>query len=199
MGDMLSQEEINALLNGSPPLDDEADGGASGSKSAIRGFDSGNTFENTNYSDMLSAEQKDILGEFGNISMGTAATTLSTLLANKVNIDTPSVKIMTWDDLKSRYERPFVGIRVDYRVGLRGSNIMALQMHDVKIISNLMMGGDGTVEGPVEINEIDLSAIGEAMNQMVGSSSTSISSMIKTKIDIDTPKAFVIDFSDEEF
>ena len=76
---------------------------------------------------------------------------------------------------------------------------MALQMHDVKIITNLMMGGDGNVTDDSEINEIDLSAIGEAMNQMVGSSSTSVSAMIKQKIDIDTPKAFVIDFSDEEF
>ncbi|MCL2851785.1 MAG: flagellar motor switch phosphatase FliY [Defluviitaleaceae bacterium] len=200
MGEMLSQEEINALLNGSPPEDDlEGSAAEDSGKNKGTGFDTENIAESETHSAMLTPEQKDILGEFGNISMGTAATTMSTLLSNKVDIDTPSVKIMTWEELKSRYQRPFVGIRVDYKVGLRGSNIMALQMHDVKIISNLMMGGDGNVSGDDEINEIDLSAIGEAMNQMVGSSSTSVSAMIKTKIDIDTPKAFVIDFSDEEF
>ncbi|MCL2617578.1 MAG: flagellar motor switch phosphatase FliY [Defluviitaleaceae bacterium] len=197
MGEMLSQEEINALLNGPPPeVPSETSDNAGAS---ALDFSSDSVSDNEAYSNMLTPEQKDVLGEFGNISMGTAATTMSTLLNNKVDINTPSVKIMTWEDLKSRYQRPFVGIRVDYTVGLRGSNIMALQMRDVKIITNLMMGGDGTVTDESEINEIDLSAIGEAMNQMVGSSSTSVSSMLKQKIDIDTPKAFVIDFTDEEF
>ena len=201
MGEMLSQEEINALLNGSPP-DDELKGQDETTDSGGKtnpGFDARNIVEDEVHAAMLTHEQRDILGEFGNISMGTAATTMSTLLGHKVNIDTPSVKIMTWDELKSRYQRPFVGIRVDYVVGLRGSNIMALQIHDVKIISDLMMGGDGNVEEDAQLTDIDLSAIGESMNQMIGSASTSISTMIKTKIDIDTPKAFVIDFSDEEF
>ena len=201
MGEMLSQEEINALLNGSPPDDEpkSQEEATDSAKPKTRGFDTESVAESEVHSAMLSHEQKDILGEFGNISMGTAATTMSTLLGYKVDIDTPSVKIMTWDELKARYQRPFVGIRVDYTVGLRGSNIMALQIHDVKIISDLMMGGDGKVGEDEQLNEIDLSAIGESMNQMVGSASTSISTMIKTKIDIDTPKAFVIDFSDEEF
>jgi flagellar motor switch protein FliN/FliY len=149
--------------------------------------------------DILSNEQKDILGEVGNISMGTAATTLFALLGKKVLITTPHVKIMTWQALSGSYQRPCVGVRVDYKEGLRGANVLILKQKDVKIISDLMMGGDGNVTDVETLSELDLSAIGEAMNQMIGSSSTSIATMMKRKIDIDTPHAFVLDFSDNTF
>lgn len=187
MGEMLSQDEINALLGG---------GDNSGGGESSKGFD---TADNAEYSNLLSVQEKDILGEFANISMGTAATTLSTLLNQKVTIDTPSVRIMSWDELKSRYQLPFVGIKVDYREGLKGSNIMVLQEEDVKSISGLMMGGDGKVEEGFKLTDLDLSAISEAMNQMVGSASTSLSSMIKIKIDINTPQAYSIDLREETF
>jgi len=189
MGD-LSQAEIDALLGGGGGdiLEDEGIEGiapASGAQS-----DTG---------EVLSDNQKDILGEIGNISMGTAATTLFALLNQKVLITTPVVTILTWQALADQYERPCVGIRVNYKEGLRGANILVLRHEDVKIIANLMMGGDGVIDKDEELTELDLSAIGEAMNQMVGSSSTSLSSMTKMKIDIDTPQAFVMDFGKDDF
>ncbi|MDR0271840.1 MAG: flagellar motor switch phosphatase FliY [Clostridiales bacterium] len=175
MGDMLSQAELDALL--------------------------GNVMEDLGDSlpsvDGLSAEDQDVLGEIGNINMGTAATTLFTLLSQKVLITTPHVNVMTWRELSSSYDRPAVGIRVGYKVGLRGSNILILKDRDVKIIADLMMGGTGDIEGEVELNDLDMSAIGEAMNQMVGSASTSLSSMIKQKVDIDTPHPFMLEFTPE--
>ena len=182
MGEMLSQDEINALLGGAS---EEAP-----SDSAV---------DSNKYGDLLSDNDKDILGEFANISMGTASTTLSTLLSHKVTIDTPKVSVLSWEDLKARYHSPFVGIKVDYRVGLKGSNIMVLQESDVKTISNIMMGGDGKIDPDFVLDEIDLSAIGEAMNQMVGSASTSLSSMINIKIDINTPVAYSVDLREEDF
>ncbi|MDR1539923.1 MAG: flagellar motor switch phosphatase FliY [Clostridiales bacterium] len=182
MGDMLSQDEINALLgpSGHDPEPEPLGG-------------------DNNLDEILSTEQKDILGEVGNISMGTAATTLFALLNQKVWITTPVVSLMTWSDLSASYDRPCVGVRVDYKDGLRGANVLILKEKDVRIIANLMMGGDGQVDDDGELTELDLSAIGEAMNQMVGSSSTSLSSMIKRRIDIDTPHAFVLDFTNETF
>jgi len=180
MGDILSQAEIEALLGGGAdpelPRPDDA------------------PLEGT-----LTNEEKDILGEVGNITMGTAATTLFALINQKVWITTPNVIIMRWNELSGYYDRPCVGVRVDYREGLEGSNIMVLNERDVRVISNLMMGGDGKVEDSGEITELDLSAIGEAMNQMIGSASTSMSSMIGRKIDIEAPQAFVLDFSDDVF
>jgi len=184
MSDILSQAEIEALLGGEP--DDE---------------ESENT-EVVNESERiieLTSDQKDVLGEIGNISMGTAATTLFALLNQKVLITTPNVKILKWAALSGMYDRPCVGVRVDYKEGVIGSNILVLRNKDTRVISNLMMGGDGLVDEDADLTELDLSAIGEAMNQMVGSASTSMSSMLEKKIDIDTPHAFVLDFSDDSF
>ncbi len=186
MGDMLSQEEINALLGG---MNDSEDDDILSQLSDLP----------TDLDAALTDEEKDILGEVGNISMGTSATTLFALLNQKVLITTPRVRVQTWKEISDSYDRPCVGVRVDYTVGLKGSNILVLKQEDVKIICNLMMGGDGNVDPSEPLNEIDLSAIGEAMNQMVGSSSTSLSSMINMKIDIDTPKAFVLDFHNDVF
>lgn len=184
MGDMLSQAEINALLGGN----------ASNSETQEEKPD-----DTKNIKDTLTNEEKDILGEIGNISMGTSATTLFALLREKVLITTPCVNVVKWADIAKGYDRPCVGIKVDYKEGIEGSNVLLLKDRDVKIISNLMMGGDGTEDVDGELNEIDLSAIAEAMNQMVGSASTSLASLVKMRIDIDTPRAFLLDFNDDSF
>ena len=151
--DVLSQEEINALLN-------EPDGSAGESAGK------GNTLSDT---------EKDAIGEIANISMGTAATTLFSLVNRKVEISTPVVSVSTWEDVVENYEKPCVFIKIAYTVGLDGSNILVLKENDVKVITDLMMGGDGTnIDG--ELGELHLSAISEAMNQMMGSSATSLSS-----------------------
>ncbi len=185
--DMLSQEEIDALLGGSSTEED------------VDNMESTEFDENLlSAEDSLSDDQKDALGEIGNISMGTAATTLFTLLNQKVTITTPKVRAISWRDLSREYVKPCVGIKVEYSEGLFGANVLVLQEQDVKIIADLMMGGDGTnIQG--ELTDIHLSAIAEAMNQMVGSSSTSLSTMLNSKIDIKPPQAFQLNFDDDDF
>ena len=174
MSDMLSQEEIDALLRG----DSSPSQPNSSSKNQI-----------------LTDEEKDALGEIGNISMGTSATTLYTLLNNKVNITTPRVTVLTWEELSSQYPVPYVAVQVEYKEGLIGSNLLIMKEDDVKIITDLMMGGTGQINNE-PITDLHLSAISEAMNQMIGSSSTSLASMFNKKIDILPPKAFSMFFSD---
>jgi len=183
--DMLSQEEIDALLGGGS--DDNSSTEETPSTAPI----SSNT-------ELLTEDQKDALGEVGNISMGTAATTLFTLLNQRVTITTPKVRVISWKDLSKEYVRPCVGVRIEYSEGLYGSNVLVLQENDVKIIADLMMGGDGTNTAG-DITDLHLSAIQEAMNQMIGSSSTSLSQMINSKIDIKPPEAFRLNFDDDEF
>ncbi|MDE6219638.1 MAG: flagellar motor switch phosphatase FliY, partial [Lachnospiraceae bacterium] len=179
MDGMLSQDEINALLNG---VDLSADSG---------------TTETGPAGDDLTDIEKDAIGEVANISMGTSATTLFSLVNRKVNITTPVVEMCTWQDVLNAYERPCVFIQIKYTVGLNGTNILVLKEHDVKVITDLMMGGDGTnVEG--ELSELHLSAISEAMNQMMGSSSTSLSSMLGKTIDISPPEASLVDLHSKE-
>jgi len=142
---------------------------------------------------LLTTEEIDALGEIGNISMGTSATTLFTLLNNKVSITTPKVSVVTWDELSKQYTSPYVAVQVQYKEGLQGSNLLILKEDDVKVITDLMMGGTGE-NTPGSVGDLQLSAIGEAMNQMIGSSSTSLSAMFNKRIDIFPPHAFLLYF-----
>lgn len=185
MDGVLSQDEINALINGGGDSSGSEGGNEPEDTSAEGG--GGNT---------LTEAEKDAIGEISNISMGSAATTLFALVNRKVEISTPIVSYSTWNDIEENYERPCVFIRIAYTVGLDGSNILVLKEQDVKIITDLMMGGDGlNVEG--ELGELHLSAISEAMNQMMGAASTSLSSMLNRMIDISPPVADLINPQDD--
>ena len=174
MEGMLSQDEINALLNGMS-VEDGAPAEDSSSPKV----------------ELLTDVEKDAIGEIANISMGTSATTLYSLVNRKVNITTPVVEVCDWQNVAAKYEAPCVFIQIKYTVGLDGANILVLKDDDVKIITDLMMGGDGTnMEG--ELGELHLSAISEAMNQMMGSSATSLSSMLGKMIDISPPEASLV-------
>ena len=181
MDGMLSQDEINALLN------DMGSGGSS-DLSADSGAPSGGQADQS----LLTDIEKDAIGEVANISMGSSATTLYSLVNRKVNITTPVVSLATWSEIVEDYEKPCVFIKIKYTVGLEGTNILILKEDDVKVITDLMMGGDGTsTDG--ELSELHLSAICEAMNQMMGSSATSLSSMLGRMIDISPPEANLVD------
>lgn len=174
MDGMLSQEEIDALTGGGEASSDDT---------------------SAQNNELLSEAERDAVGEIANINMGTAATTLSTLLNNKVTITTPRVSYVTINELSEQYDRPCVFIHISYIEGIDGNNILILKEHDVKIITDLMMGGDGTnTDG--ELSELHLSAISEAMNQMMGSAATSLSSMLERKVDISPPSASLVDLND---
>ena len=184
--DLISQEEIDALLNGGVPAagaDQPAEAASDSSPSQME--------------DALSDIEKDALGEIGNISMGSAATTLSVLLGHKVSITTPSVSVDTMSIIKEHYPMPYLVVEVGYTVGIDGNNVLAIQAQDASIIADLMMGGDGT-NPPGELNEIHMSAVGEAMNQMMGTVSTSLSTMFNKKIDISPPRVNLIDLGTED-
>lgn len=201
MDGMLSQDEINALLSGM----DLSDGGsfdatvASSDSSNVAGLDSAadylaGTEPSMNGDEQLSDVERDAIGEVANISMGSSATSLYSLVNRKVNITTPVVTLATWDNLLNVYEKPCVFIQINYTQGLDGTNILVLKEHDVKVITDLMMGGDGTnTEG--ELGELHLSAISEAMNMMMGSAATSLSTMLKTVIDISPPDSSLLDLT----
>lgn len=193
MDGMLSQDEINALLSGMNTGGDDT----SDSSTATTTIPEDNANDNTDGGFTLTESEKDAVGEISNISMGTAATTLSSLLSQKVNITTPKVEVATWDDLSSKYDRPCVMLQISYKEGLAGNNVLILRENDVKIITDLMMGGPGNVDPDEPLTELHLSAIGEAMNQMMGSAATSLSSMFNRKIDISPPIANLVETYNE--
>lgn len=180
MDNMLSQDEINALLNGMDLSDNKP---------------AETPQEEPIDESLLSSMERDAIGEIANISMGSSATTLYSLVNRKVNITTPVVTLAHWKNVLDEYEKPCVFIQIKYTKGLDGTNILVLRDHDVKIITDLMMGGDGTnTDG--ELGELHLSAISEAMNQMMGSASTSLSTMLDKTIDISPPESSLIDLTE---
>ena len=201
MDGMLSQDEINALLQGMD-LSDTADSGASPEtpqdSSSAENTDNGyvkDVAPTVGDEEKLTDVEKDAIGEVANISMGSSATTLYSLVNRKVNITTPVVTLATWKTLLDSYEKPCVFIQIKYTKGLDGTNILVLKEHDVKVITDLMMGGDGTnTEG--ELGELHLSAISEAMNQMMGAAATSLSTLLQTVIDISPPESSLFDLTE---
>ncbi|GIN83691.1 flagellar motor switch phosphatase FliY [Heyndrickxia sporothermodurans] len=171
MNNMLSQDEIDALLRGT--AEDEEDN------------------ENLMVEDYLTTMEKDALGEIGNISFGSSATALSTLLSQKVEITTPTVSIIEQSKLKDEFPHPYVSIQVKYTEGFSGINMLVIKQSDASIIADLMLGGTGQTTN--ELDEIHLSAVQEAMNQMMGSAATSMSTVFNKRVDISPP---VIDFLD---
>ena len=171
-GSKLSQDEIDALLKGGSNDDIEPD-------------------------TLLSAMEQDAIGEIGNISFGSSATALSTLLSQKVEITTPTVTVIQKSKLNEEFPHPYVASEVNYTEGFSASNLLVIQQTDAAVIADLMMGGDGTNADP-SLSEIHLSAVQEAMNQMMGSAATSMSTVFNKKIDISPPRVELLDVKEGE-
>ncbi|AZB42949.1 flagellar motor switch phosphatase FliY [Bacillus sp. FJAT-42376] len=175
--EMLSQDEIDALLKGTGLEEDSA--------------------KEDELSEYLDAMEADALGEIGNISFGSSATALSTLLNQKVEITTPEVSIIEKNRLSDEFPKPYVAIEVNYTEGFLGSNLLVIEQNDAAIIADLMIGGDGTNPDP-SLGEIHLSAVQEAMNQMMGSAATSMSTIFNKKVDISPPRLDLLDINTGE-
>ncbi|WP_433749759.1 flagellar motor switch phosphatase FliY [Falsibacillus pallidus] len=167
--DMLSQDEIDALLRGTADIEEEV-----------------SEEKTLNDEDYLTSMEKDALGEIGNISFGSSATALSTLLNQKVEITTPTVTVIDKSRLSEEFPHPYVAIEVEYTEGFSGTNLLVIKQSDAAIIADLMLGGDGTNPDQL-MGDIQLSAVQEAMNQMMGSAATSMSTVFSKKVDISPP------------
>lgn len=133
----------------------------------------------------ITMEQADIIGEIANICIGNATTTLSMIINHTTNITTPTVEIL--DNEETLTSQDLILVKVPYTKGLDGTNLMVLKEQDALIIANLMMGGDGKDLSNMHFDEITLSAISEAMNQMCGKIATTMSTLIHKPTDIGFP------------
>ena len=175
----LSQEEINALLAGEDMSSNESENTSS---------DAGKS-----EAELITDIDKDLLGEIGNISMGSASTALYQLINQQVNITTPVVTVTTLREIKEGFETPNIVFDIQYVAGIVGRNILIIKISDGLVISNLMMGGDGNIADAKELSEIEISAVSEAMNQMIGSAATSMATMFGRKVDISPPTSRVVE------
>lgn len=170
--DYLSQEEIDALL-----------------KQANQ-----DTAQEPTINDVLTPLEQDALGEIGNITFGSAATALSTLLNKKVDITTPKVSVITRSQFEAEFPKPHVAIHVEYVDGFEGMNSLVIKTKDAQVIADLMLGGEGN-PAEEELNEIHISAVQEAMNQMMGSSATSMSTIFNRFVNISPPGIDILNMS----
>ena len=171
--DFLSQEEIDALLNNTStnqPTNDHPD-----------------------IEDYITPIEQDALGEIGNIAFGSSATTLSALLGKKVDITTPEVSVIAYENLADEFPEPHVAVYVNYVEGFQGINLLVIKREDAQVIADLMLGGEGKVQSD-ELNELHISAVQEAMNQMMGSAATSMSEIFGRTVNISPPGIDLMDF-----
>ena len=133
----------------------------------------------------------DAIGEIFNISLGSSATAVSNMLARRVDITTPTVSVVSAQDFTLGDLQPAIGVKIDYVAGLSGSNIMLLKRSDVRAIVDILMGTT-TKDEDFQINELNMSAICEVMNQMMGAASTAMSDFLNRMVNISTPQAFEI-------
>lgn len=185
--EMLSQEEIEALLRGET-LEDKNSGTEASTNEDINDI---------KVEDYLDSFAQDALGEVGNISFGSSATALSALLGQKVDITTPSISMINRNKLEEEFPHPYVAVQVEYTIGLTGMNLLVIKQSDAAIIADLMLGGDGLNPKP-DLGEIQLSAVQEAMNQMMGSAATSMSTVFNKKVDISPPTIDLMNISQNE-
>lgn len=140
----------------------------------------------------LSEMQLDAIGEIMNISMGSAATAVSELLNAKVWITTPKVSVVEASRLNYDRLEPAICVKIEYIKGLSGSNLMILKEDDVQLILNQLMGKPPVISPDFEFDELNISAVSEVMNQMMGASSTALADFLGMSIDISTPTPYIL-------
>jgi len=141
----------------------------------------------------LTPMEADAIGEIGNISMGTAATTLSQLLGQRVSITAPRVSVTTLAGLYAQFSVPYLAISVNYTQGLAGFNLLVIRNEDAAIIADLMMGGQG-IPADSELDEMKVSAVSEVMNQMIGTAATSMHSLFGRQVNISPPSVLPFNY-----
>ena len=197
---LLQQEEIDALLSAQvfePDRPGEAGVPlAEQSQEAADGAESSGEEPPGVEPEVLTDEEKDALGEVGNICMGSSATTLSVLLNQPVTITSPRVTVTTMEDLFRSFATPHMTIHVRFIEGISGYNLLMMKLQDAAILADLMMGGDGA-NTTGELDEFSLSAASEAMNQMIGSASTAMAAMFSRTVNISPPEIQIYNSADE--
>lgn len=142
----------------------------------------------------LSNLELDTIGEVMNISMGAAATAISSMLDRQVNITTPKIRQETLKTIDCSGLEPAIIVKIKYVEGIDGVNVIILRRKDMQLILNLLMGNDeNELDENFEFDEMSMSAACEVMNQMMGASATALSEVLGMSINISTPESMLAD------
>ncbi|NLH00811.1 MAG: flagellar motor switch protein FliN, partial [Clostridiales bacterium] len=147
----------------------------------------------------LTAEEIDTIGEIMNISMGAAATAVSTMLERQVVITTPNIEQNKIENIDCSDLEPAIVVKINYVEGITGTNVVIFHRNDMRIILDLLMGNDfnSAPDDNFEFDDMSMSAACEVMNQMMGASATALSELLGKYINISTPHAELVEADDE--
>lgn len=144
--------------------------------------------------EQLSPMDQDKMAEVSQICMAHSATSLNALTRKVITVSPPAVKVVNSADIKNivaAFGMGSVTVQIDYKDDFHGNNLLMFKENDVKVVMDLMMGGEGAA-APGELNEMHLSCVSEVMNQMMGASAISLTEMIHKTVDINPPKATLV-------
>ena len=110
------------------------------------------------YNDIFSPMEIDAIGEILNISLGSSATAASNMLDRRVEITTPTVKLMSYQEFEFRSLEPAIVVEITYVSGLEGNNVMILKRSDIKTILEILMDTSYTDE-EFQLDEMAISAV----------------------------------------
>jgi flagellar motor switch protein FliN/FliY len=152
----LSQDEIDALLQETDNLEIDTGGGLEG---------------------LLGEKER---GQFLRLLeglVGAQASNLSILTRKSVNLDKPTLQVVSGEDLSASLPAELVDVKIDFSEGLRGEHSYLLDLGTAQAIAGLMMGQAG-----VEMDDAALSAVAEALSQMSGPVASEIGNQISRTV-----------------
>ncbi len=145
--------------------------------------------------DKINSNVLDVLKEISNIGSGNAITSLAAILGEKINMQVPQVQILQLSEVTNILGSPensVCGIYFDIVEGINGNILFIFPLESVCYLVEKLM--NRAINNVYELNELELSAVGEIGNILAGSYITALSSLTKIKIMISTP-AVTIDMA----
>ena len=118
-----------------------------------------------------------------------AAEVLTTLLGELVTATTPAVE--QTDDPLGGLAYPRVMVEIPYLAGVEGGMLFVLAPQDSATLAGVMMGLDAPMGDG--LSELELSAVAEAMSQMMGTAATALGAFVGRDVEIAPPVCTVVD------
>ncbi|MBS4536028.1 chemotaxis protein CheC [Clostridium sp. D2Q-14] len=129
----------------------------------------------------------DVFKELGNIGAGNAATALSQILNDKVNMDIPQVRLLNFSDVDRMLggpENPVVGIYFAMGGDAVGNMMFILDLDSAKNLVELLLNKE---KDSCKLDDLEISALSEIGNIIASSYINSLSQLTNLNLKISIP------------
>lgn len=139
--------------------------------------------------DKLNDLQFDVLKEIGNIGAGNATTALAKMMNTKIDMNVPRVEMVPFTELPDTFGSPeevLAGILVQLDGDIKGMMMFLAKEESAHTLVNSLMGGMG-VTSDGTFSEMELSALSEIGNIIIGAYLSAMSNLTNLKIASSVP------------